>query len=136
MAATCARALCKVGWNILESPVGRRPGTISYLVGNVSAHVSRRAYGTSGIGVRSKLLCSLRGGGGRVLGCAFLLGGGLGLYQTVKFNVQQHLAEEESKVSAPCPGVPVSVTRPHTQNGTRCTADLWWQLSICSSYLT
>lgn len=34
-----------------------------------------------------------------MLGCAFLLGGGLGLYQTVKFNVQQHLAEEESKVS-------------------------------------
>ncbi|KAM9360612.1 prostaglandin E synthase 2 [Symphorus nematophorus] len=99
MAAACARTLCKVGWNILESPAVRRPGTVNYLVGNVSAHGSRRAYGTGGPGVRSKLLSSLRGGGGRVLGCAFLLGGGLGLYQTVKFRVQQHLAEEETKVS-------------------------------------
>lgn len=65
----------------------------------MSAHGFRRAYGTGGTGVRAKLLSSLRGGGGRVLGCAFLLGGGLGLYQTVKFNVQQHLAEEETKVS-------------------------------------
>uniref|UniRef100_A0A671XDR4 Prostaglandin E synthase 2 n=1 Tax=Sparus aurata TaxID=8175 RepID=A0A671XDR4_SPAAU len=99
MAAACARTLCKVGWNILESPAARRSGTVSYLVGNVGAHGSRRAYGTGGTGVRSKLLSSLRGGGGRVLGCAFLLGGGVGLYQTVKYSVQQHLAEEESKVS-------------------------------------
>ncbi|XP_038560362.1 prostaglandin E synthase 2-like [Micropterus salmoides] len=99
MAAACARTLCKVGWNILESPAARRAGTGSYPVGNVSAHGFRRAYGTGGTGVRAKLLSSLRGGGGRVLGCAFLLGGGLGLYQTVKFNVQQHLAEEETKVS-------------------------------------
>ncbi|XP_051278432.1 prostaglandin E synthase 2 [Dicentrarchus labrax] len=99
MAAACARTLCKVGWNILESPASRRPGTVSYLLGNVSAHGSRRAYGTGGPGVRSKLLSSLRGGGGRVLGCAFMLGGGLGLYQAVKFRFQQHLAEEEHKVS-------------------------------------
>ncbi|XP_044052080.1 prostaglandin E synthase 2 [Siniperca chuatsi] len=104
MAAACARTLYKVGWNILEFPAARRPGTVSYLVGNVSAHGSKRAYGTGGTGVRSKLLSSLRGGGGgrgggRVLGCAFLLGGGLGLYQTVKFSVQQHLAEAETKVS-------------------------------------
>lgn len=65
----------------------------------MSAHGSRRAYGTGGPEVRSKLLSSLRAGGGRVLGCAFLLGGGLGLYHTVKFTVQQHLAEEETKVS-------------------------------------
>lgn len=101
MAAACSRALCKVGWSILESPAARRPGTVAYLVGNVSAHGSRRAYGTGGPGVRSKLLSSLRGGGGRALGCAFLLGGGLGLYQTVKLSLQQqqHLAEEETKVS-------------------------------------
>ncbi|KAM3611245.1 uncharacterized protein V6R79_015476 [Siganus canaliculatus] len=99
MAAACARTLCKVGWNILESPAVRRPGTVSYLVGNARAQAPRRAYGTGGTAVRSKLLSSLRGNGGRALGCAFLLGGGLGLYYTVKFNVQQHLAEEEAKVS-------------------------------------
>ncbi|XP_070690645.1 prostaglandin E synthase 2 [Pempheris klunzingeri] len=102
MAAACARTLCKVGWNILESPAG----TVSYLVRNASAHGSRRAYGTGGPGVRSGLLSSLRAGegrvrgsGGRVLGCAFLLGGGLGLYHTVKSRLQQHLAEGEVKVS-------------------------------------
>ncbi|XP_049435400.1 prostaglandin E synthase 2 [Epinephelus fuscoguttatus] len=99
MAAACTRALCKVGWSILESPAARRPGTVSYLLGNVSARGSRRAYGTGGTGYRSKLLSSLRTGGGsrRVLGCAVLLGGGLGLYHTVKFRLQQHLAEEETK---------------------------------------
>lgn len=66
--------------------------------------MSRRAYGTGGAGVRAKLVSSLRGGRSRLLGCAFLLGGGMGLYQTVKFSVQQHLAEEESKVS-PSSGV-------------------------------
>lgn len=97
MAAT--RALIKVGWSLLESPAARRSGTVSYLVGKGTAH------GTGGTGVRSKLLSSLRtGGGGRVLGCAFLLGGGLGLYQTVKFSVQQHLAEDQTKVSPPAVG--------------------------------
>ncbi|XP_078107599.1 prostaglandin E synthase 2 isoform X2 [Sander vitreus] len=98
MAAACTRTLCKVGRSIWESPAARRPGTVSYLVGNVSSRGFRRAYGT---GVYpSELLSSLRtGAGGRVLGCAVLLGGGLGLYHTVKFRVQQLLAEEETKVS-------------------------------------
>uniref|UniRef100_A0A3Q1I029 Prostaglandin E synthase 2 n=2 Tax=Anabas testudineus TaxID=64144 RepID=A0A3Q1I029_ANATE len=95
-----ARALCKVGCSLLESPAARRSGTVSYLVGKGPALVSRRAYGTGGAGVRSRLLSSLRtGGGGRVLGCAFLLGGGLGLYQTVKLSVQQHRAEDRTQVS-------------------------------------
>ncbi|KAF1389618.1 hypothetical protein PFLUV_G00075320 [Perca fluviatilis] len=98
MAAACTRTLCKVGRSILESPAARRPGTVSYLVGNGSSRGSRRAYGTGGY--RSELVSSLRtGAGGRVLGCAVLLGGGLGLYHTVKFRVQQLLAEEETKVS-------------------------------------
>ncbi|KAM9393507.1 prostaglandin E synthase 2 [Pholidichthys leucotaenia] len=90
MAASCARALSKVGSSFLESV--RRSGTapVSYLFGNAAARSSRRAYSTGGPGVRSKL-----GGGSRVLGCAFLLGGGLGLYQTVKLSVQQHRAEED-----------------------------------------
>lgn len=99
MAASCARTLTKVGLSFLESPAARRSGAFSYLLGNVGAHGSRRAYGTGGAGFRSKLLSGVRQGGGRVLGCAFLLGGGLGLYQTVKLSVQQHLAKEERKVS-------------------------------------
>ncbi|KAK5870683.1 hypothetical protein PBY51_003609 [Eleginops maclovinus] len=103
MAAACSRTLCKVGWSILESPAARRPGVVSsYLVGNVSALGARRAFGTGGTGYRSNLLSSLRtgrSGSGRVLGCAVLLGAGLGLYHTVKFRQQQHLAEEETKVS-------------------------------------
>lgn len=113
MAAACGRMLCKIGWNVLESHAARRPGTFSYPVGNVSVFGSRRAYGTGGAVVRAKLLSSLRGGRGRLLGCAFLLGGGLGLYQTVKFSVQQHLAEEEeTEVSVRSP---VSVMGSHRQ---------------------
>lgn len=99
MAASCARTLGKVGLSFLESPAVRRSSAFSYLLRNVGAHGSRRAYGTGGAEFRSKLLSGVRQGGGRVLGCAFLLGGGLGLYQTVKLSVQQHLAEEERKVS-------------------------------------
>lgn len=99
MAASCARVLGKVGWSFLESSASRSSGAFSYLLRNVGAHGFRTAYGTGAAGVRSKLLSGARSGGGRVLGCAFLLGGGLGLYQTVKMSVQQHLAEEERKVS-------------------------------------
>lgn len=99
MAAACARAFCKVGWTVLESPAARRPVNFSYPAGNVVANGSRRAFGTGGASLRTKVLPSLRAGSGRLLGCAFLLGGGLGLYQTIKFRVQQHLAEEETKVS-------------------------------------
>ncbi|XP_030579590.1 prostaglandin E synthase 2 [Archocentrus centrarchus] len=100
MAASCARTLGKVGLSFLESSASRPSGTFSYLLRNVGAHGSRRAYGTGAAGVRSKLLSGVRAGGGRVLGCAFLLGGGLGLYQTVKLSVQQHLAEEKRKAPA------------------------------------
>ncbi|KAM9857909.1 prostaglandin E synthase 2 [Aulostomus maculatus] len=102
MAAACARSLAKVGWTFLECPAARRPGTVSYPLGNPSTRVSRRAYGTGGTGPRAKLLSSLRGAGGRALGCAFLLGGGLSFYQTVKLSVQrqQHLAQEDGEVPA------------------------------------
>lgn len=116
MAAACARALCKVGWTVLESPAARRPVTFSYPAGNVVAFGSRRAFGTGGAALRTKVFPSLRAGSGRLLGCAFLLGGGLGLYQTVKFRVQQHLAEEETKVSV---HIPVSLTVSPSQ-GSRC----------------
>nr|XP_019966757.1 PREDICTED: prostaglandin E synthase 2 [Paralichthys olivaceus] len=99
MAALCTRTLGKVGWSLLESPGVRRPGTVSSLAGNLSSFGSRRSFGTGGSGFRSKLL-SLRGAGGRALGCAFLLGGGLGLYQSVKMSVQQHLAQGDTKAPA------------------------------------
>ncbi|XP_067087452.1 prostaglandin E synthase 2 [Osmerus mordax] len=99
MAAACARKLSKVGWQILESQ-SCRPGKVFSLVPRSSLHGSSRAYGTGGSGFRSKLLFAPPlHGGSRILGCAFLLGGGIGLYQTIKFSVQQHLAEEKSKVS-------------------------------------
>nr|XP_057926204.1 prostaglandin E synthase 2 [Doryrhamphus excisus] len=95
MAAACTRSLLKVGWAMLDSPAVRRPGSVT--------HLYRRAYGTGcsgGTWGRSRLLSSLRGGGSRAMGCAFLLGGGLGLYHTVKlYWVQQHLAQEHHKVS-------------------------------------
>ncbi|XP_030000226.1 prostaglandin E synthase 2-like isoform X2 [Sphaeramia orbicularis] len=96
MAAACGRVFGKVGRSLAEVPVTRRTGTVSYLVGTGSAQVSRRAYGTGGPGFRSRLVSGAAGGSG-LLGCAVLLGGGLGLYQTVKFWVQQHqhLAQEE-----------------------------------------
>ncbi|KAK6306544.1 hypothetical protein J4Q44_G00234690 [Coregonus suidteri] len=95
MAAACARTIGKVGWNILESPACRA-GNIASLVPRVSLHGSSRAYGTGVAGFRSKLLFTpLRVG--RVLGCAYLVGGGLGLYQTIQLSVQHHLAEEEGK---------------------------------------
>uniref|UniRef100_A0A3P9KQ71 Prostaglandin E synthase 2 n=1 Tax=Oryzias latipes TaxID=8090 RepID=A0A3P9KQ71_ORYLA len=90
MAAACTRALGKLGGAFLRAPVVHRSATASYLLGNGF----RRAYCSRGTGLRSKLL-SARSGGGRLLGCAFLLGGGLGWYQTVKVSVQQHMAEDK-----------------------------------------
>lgn len=93
MAASCARTVGKISWHILECPVCL-VGNIAPLVPTVSLHRSSRAYGTGGSGFRSRLpFTPLRGG--RVLGCAFLLGGGLGLYKTIQLSVQHHLAEEE-----------------------------------------
>ncbi|KAM8885880.1 prostaglandin E synthase 2 [Spinachia spinachia] len=99
MAAACSRALCKVGGGILESSAARRFRAVpSFPVADVCSRGSGRGYGTGGF--RSQLRAGAGGGrGGRVLGCAVLLGGGLGLYHTVKFRLQQHLAEEQSKVS-------------------------------------
>ncbi|XP_029016691.1 prostaglandin E synthase 2 [Betta splendens] len=106
-----ARALAKVGWSLLESPAARRSGAVSYQVGNGTAHVSRRAFGSSGPGVRSKLLSSLRTGAGRrALGCAFLLGGGLGLYQTVKLSVQQHRAHDQTRYQTQVPAGGLKMT--------------------------
>ncbi|CDQ65053.1 unnamed protein product [Oncorhynchus mykiss] len=89
MAASCARTFGKIGWHILESPACLA-GNIASLVPRVSLHRSSRAHGTGGSGFRSKLpFTPLRGG--RVLGCAFLLG----QLSAIQLSVQHHLAEEE-----------------------------------------
>ncbi|XP_028313404.1 prostaglandin E synthase 2-like [Gouania willdenowi] len=90
MAAACCRALAKVGWSVLDSPVVRRPGSLTNLLYNINTRGSRRFYRTSSPLVRPQ------GPRGRALGCALLLGGGLGFYQVLKTSVQQHQAEEPS----------------------------------------
>lgn len=111
MAAACARSLVKVGWTVLESPALRRPGTSVHLPVNAGSRASRRFYyggggGGGGTGARSGLLWSLQGRGNGALGCAFLLGGGVGLYHTFKFYwaQQRQLAQEQAEVRCLIPG--------------------------------
>ncbi|XP_076007256.1 prostaglandin E synthase 2 [Genypterus blacodes] len=99
MAAALTKSLGKVGWYMLESAACPRLGSVSYLFGNARLPGSSRAYGTGGVGLWSRL--SFQRGKGRMLGCALLLGGGVGLYQTVKCSMQQqHLAQEEREAPA------------------------------------
>ncbi|XP_061625169.1 prostaglandin E synthase 2 isoform X2 [Phyllopteryx taeniolatus] len=113
MAAACARSLGKVGWTIVQSPVLRRPGNGALLPGNAGSRVSRRSYfgGGGRTGALSGLLWSLRGGGTRALSCAFLVGGGVGLYHTFKFywDQQRHLAQEQAQ-AAPAGGASPSAS--------------------------
>ncbi|XP_043102975.1 prostaglandin E synthase 2 [Puntigrus tetrazona] len=97
MAAACARTLGKVARLALDTPTCRVTNTAA-IAPRISTRCQGRAYGTGGAGSRcgTPLAAPVRGGG-RVLGCAFLLGGGFGLYQTVKLTLQRHLAEEETK---------------------------------------
>nr|AUE23892.1 prostaglandin E synthase 2a [Coilia nasus] len=100
MAAACVRRLGKVGKFVLDTPACRAVNCHA-VVPRITLNGSRRAYGTGTEGFRSRPLknftTQLRSA--RVMGCAFLLGGGLGLYQTLKLTFQRHLAEEETKSS-------------------------------------
>jgi len=99
MAAACARTFSKVGRLVLDTPKCRVTNTAA-LVPRMSMRCQGRAYGTGGSGFRSRLLLAAPvRGSGRVLGCAFLLGGGFGLYQTIKLTLQRHLAEEKANVN-------------------------------------
>lgn len=91
MAAVCVRTLCKVGRSLFELPGARRPGILSYPPGNITSHGFGRTY--------SSVRTAVQAGRGRILGCAFLLGGGLGFYQAVRFSLHQNLAQDESQVS-------------------------------------
>ncbi|XP_049619282.1 prostaglandin E synthase 2 [Syngnathus scovelli] len=111
MAASCARSLTKVGWTILESSALRRPGTG---VPFSACRMPRRSYyGGGGTGTRSGLPWSLGAGGSRALGCAFLLGGGVGIYHTVKlyWAQQRQLAQEQAQApSTPSTSASLSLT--------------------------
>lgn len=99
MAAACARTLSKVGRLVLDTPKCRVSNTVA-LVPRMTMRCQGRAYGTGGAGFRSRLLLAAPvRGSGRVLGCTFLLGGGFGLYQTIKLTLQRHLAEEKANVN-------------------------------------
>ncbi|KAI2661558.1 Prostaglandin E synthase 2 [Labeo rohita] len=96
MAAASARTLSKVARHA-DTPTRRVTNTAA-LVPRIFMRCQGRAYGTGGAGFKSRILLAAPvRGSGRVLGCAFLLGGGFGLYQTVKLTLQHHLAEEKSK---------------------------------------
>uniref|UniRef100_A0A3B4ZA83 Prostaglandin E synthase 2 n=1 Tax=Stegastes partitus TaxID=144197 RepID=A0A3B4ZA83_9TELE len=102
MAASCARALCKVGRSFVDSPAVLRSSSGTYLLGNAAARGSRRCYSSGGAGFRAAALSVRAAAGRRALSCAFLLGGGVGLYQALRVSVkQQHLAEEQKQVSSP-----------------------------------
>ncbi|XP_018587114.2 prostaglandin E synthase 2 isoform X1 [Scleropages formosus] len=97
MAAASVRALARL--SRLSLPLYRcRPGSFSNLVPRAHLHGPGRAYGTGGPGFRPRLWSGLplRGGGSRAVGCAFLLGGGLGLIYTLRGSFQRHLAEQRS----------------------------------------
>ncbi|TTJ69864.1 Prostaglandin E synthase 2 [Bagarius yarrelli] len=83
MAASCVRSLGKVGNTAL-----------------LSRRLSARAYSdfTHGFARAARRTRS----GGAALGCAFMLGGGLGLYYTVKHTVQSHRAEKPQAVAKGC----------------------------------
>lgn len=59
-----------------------------------------RAFGNGGTGFRSRLFNTVPLiAGSRTLGCAFLFGSGVGLYQTIKFTFQGHFAEQNTDTS-------------------------------------
>ncbi|KAG5840753.1 hypothetical protein ANANG_G00192010 [Anguilla anguilla] len=102
MAAASARLLGQVGRHALRTQ-GCNTGYFA-LAPRISRQGGVRAYGTGGTGFRSKLFNgALIRGGGRTLGCAFLLGGGIGLYQTIKFTFQRHFAEQKADATETTP---------------------------------
>ncbi|XP_051964771.1 prostaglandin E synthase 2 isoform X1 [Xyrauchen texanus] len=96
MAAACARTLGKVGRLVLDAPTWHFTNSVA-TVPRTYLRCHGRAYFTGGAGFRSRRVLPVPVlGGGRVLGCAFLFGGGIGLYQTIKLTLQRHLAEEQT----------------------------------------
>ena len=96
-------ALGPIGVRLLDSET-HRPGR-GVPPGKTSSQGGyRRSYGTGSGGSGSSGPGVFGRGAGvrvsvRVMGCAVLLGAGLGTYQTVKNSVQTHLAAEDTKVT-------------------------------------
>ncbi|XP_036385832.1 prostaglandin E synthase 2-like [Megalops cyprinoides] len=89
------RKLAPVNRRFLQIHSGRI-GAVAVRVPRVSLKGTGLAHWTNVTGLRSKILpAARRGGGGRIAGCVFLMGSGLGIYQTMKFYFQQHRAEED-----------------------------------------
>ncbi|XP_062854789.1 prostaglandin E synthase 2 [Trichomycterus rosablanca] len=109
MAAVCARTVGKVGRFLSGSRFTYRPVNAPVL----STRNPGRGFGTGGSGFRIPHQFRSRGGagggagGGGVVGCMLLLGGGFGLYQTVKLSLQRHHAED---VKAPDAGSDLKLT--------------------------
>ncbi|KAG7476766.1 hypothetical protein MATL_G00086370 [Megalops atlanticus] len=97
MAAACMRTLAPVNRRFLQIHSGRI-GAVADRVPRVSLQGTGWAHWTNGSGFRSKILSAARTGGGgrgRIAGCVFLMGSGLGIYQAMKFYFQHHRAEED-----------------------------------------
>ncbi|XP_056449152.1 prostaglandin E synthase 2 [Gadus chalcogrammus] len=94
-------ALGPIGVRLLDSET-HRPGRGAPPGKTSSQGGDRRSYGTGSGGSGSSGPGVFGRGAGvrvsvRVMGCAVLLGAGLGTYQTVKNSVQTHLAAEDTK---------------------------------------
>ncbi|XP_038826722.1 prostaglandin E synthase 2-like [Salvelinus namaycush] len=95
MSASRCNIFCRTGWYVLRVPVAKI--SLAVALSHFPSRCSARTYGTGGTTFGSKLISTLplRATNRRVFGFAFLFGGGVGLYQTIKFSFQQHFAEDE-----------------------------------------
>ncbi|KAG9335362.1 hypothetical protein JZ751_005284 [Albula glossodonta] len=92
MAAACMRTLGPVNRGVLRFQIGR-PGTVAALVPGIYLRGTSLVHTT---GFRSKIFSAVsRGVRGWVAASAFVVGGGLGLYQTFELYSQHHYAEED-----------------------------------------
>ncbi|KAA0713909.1 Prostaglandin E synthase 2 [Triplophysa tibetana] len=100
MAASCVRTLGKVARIVLDTPTCRLTNNAPLLNRNYMRGQVKTYCVSSGFKSRPVR--------GRILGSAFLIGGGFGLYQTVKLQFQHHLAAE--KIQAPGLGADLKLT--------------------------
>ncbi|XP_072538145.1 prostaglandin E synthase 2 isoform X1 [Salminus brasiliensis] len=89
MAAACVRLISKVSRLVHEKPSCITNKAAAFAI-SASLRRPGRTYGTGREGFREGLSFLL---GGRGLGCAFVLGGGFGLYQISNFAIKWHLAD-------------------------------------------
>ncbi|XP_030625713.1 prostaglandin E synthase 2-like isoform X2 [Chanos chanos] len=96
MATSSVKFLGQLGWRLIRVQKSRTDAFLA-VAQKGSLRGLCRAYGTSGSSVTAKLSRVVQRSNTRVLGgCAFLLGGGIGLYQTFKLSVHQtHLSEDD-----------------------------------------